>query len=62
MSAPGGTAAAAVVDFLAALGRRDWNRAFPVLGLLHVSDGKLTEGWFGFDTGTIAGQLDAGPL
>jgi len=31
--------------------------SFPVLGLLHVKDGKLTEGWFEFDTGAITGQL-----
>lgn len=31
--------------------------SFPVLGLLHVEDGKLTEGWFEFDTGTIVEQL-----
>lgn len=30
---------------------------FSALGLVHVRDGKLTEGWFEFDTGAIADQL-----
>lgn len=33
--------------------------SFPVLGLMHISGGKLTEGWFEFDTGAIIDQLTA---
>ena len=36
--------------------------SFPVLGLLHVRDGQLTEGWFEFDTGAIIEQLTPGLL
>jgi steroid delta-isomerase-like uncharacterized protein len=31
--------------------------SFSVLGLMHVRDGRLTEGWFEFDSGAIADQL-----
>lgn len=31
--------------------------SFSALGLIHVRDGKLTEGWFEFDTGAIIEQL-----
>jgi steroid delta-isomerase-like uncharacterized protein len=33
--------------------------SFTVLGLIHVQDGKLTEGWYEFDTGAITQQLAA---
>jgi steroid delta-isomerase-like uncharacterized protein len=31
--------------------------SFSALGLVHVRDGKLCEGWFEFDTGAIVDQL-----
>jgi steroid delta-isomerase-like uncharacterized protein len=33
--------------------------SFSALGLMHIRDGKLTEGWFEFDTGAIVDQLTA---
>jgi len=33
--------------------------SFSALGLMHIRDGRLTEGWLEFDTGAIVDQLTA---